>query len=313
MAASEGVLWTSKGGADYNIETIEKTARGTEITLHLKAEEEEFLSDWRLRNIITKYSDHINWPILMDKPAEPVTEEDKKEATSDDAEKAPEQETVNRATALWALQKNEVTDEQYKELYKHVSHDFQEPFTWIHNHVEGKQHYISLLYIPAHAPFDLWQQDVKHGLKLYVKRVFIMDDANQFLPRYLRFVKGVIDSSDLPLNISREILQENKLVESIRAACIKRTLDLLERMAKNEPEKYTKFWHEFGLVLKEGPIEDSANRERIAKLLRFSSTHDDLETPKVSLADYVSRMNKAQEKYTILQQLLLIPQNIAHT
>ncbi|MEE9451529.1 MAG: molecular chaperone HtpG [Gammaproteobacteria bacterium] len=299
LKSAEGVLWTSKGGAEYNIETIEKATRGTEITLHFNKDSEEFLSDWRLRSIITKYSDHINWPILMAKPPAPEEGDgDKKDKDSETkvAEKAPEQETVNRATALWALQKNEVTDEQYKELYKHISHDFQDPLAWTHNHVEGKQHYISLLYIPAHAPFDLWQQEVKHGLKLYVKRVFIMDEASQFLPRYLRFIKGVIDSSDLPLNISREILQDNKLVENIRASCVKRTLDVLDRMVKNDPEQYAKFWAEFGLVLKEGPIEDFSNRERIAKLLRFSSTHDDNETPKISLQDYVSRMHKDQEK-----------------
>ncbi|OJX97254.1 MAG: molecular chaperone HtpG, partial [Legionella sp. 40-6] len=257
--------------------------RGTEITLRLKQDESEFLSDWRLRSIITKYSDHICWPIEMKKR----TEEDKE---------SNEFETVNKATALWTLSKSEISDEDYKLLYKHISHDFQEPLAWSHNHVEGKNDYISLLYIPAHAPFDLWQQESKHGLKLYVKRVFIMDDASQFLPRYLRFVKGIIDASDLPLNVSREILQDNKQVESIRSACTKRILSMLEKMATNDKETYQKFWNEFGLVLKEGPIEDMTNKEAIAKLLRFATTKSSSEIQDVTLEDYISRMQEGQDK-----------------
>ena len=286
VEAKEGVEWESKGEGEFTIAHISKKERGTEITLHLKDDADEFLSDWRLRSIISKYSDHICWPILMNK-----IEHDEKEKS-----KKPEVETVNKATALWTLQKSEITDEEYNELYKHISHDHQEALSWSHNHVEGKNDYISLLYIPSHAPFDLWQQEVKHGLKLYVKRVFIMDDAAQFLPRYLRFVKGIVDTSDLPLNISREILQDNKLVESIRTACTKRILGMLEKMSTDEKEKYQTFWDQFGLVLKEGPVEDFANREAIAKLLRFSSTHSDSEKQTISLMDYVSRMKKDQEK-----------------
>lgn len=295
--ANEGVLWESAGEGEYTIETIDLPHRGTEITLHIRKEDEDFLSDWRLRSIIHKYSDHITWPIVM-KKISPEIEEGEKSAEDKKAEenKAAELETINSTTALWTMPKSEVKEEEYKELYKHISHDFAEPLTWAHNHVEGKQQYISLLYIPSHAPFDLWHQESKHGLKLYVKRVFIMDDATQFLPRYLRFVKGIIDSNDLPLNISREILQENKMVENIKGASVKRILDLLDKMAKDEPENYTKFWKEFGLVLKEGPIEDHANRERIAKLIRFSTTHTDQAEQTVSLDEYVSRMQPDQEK-----------------
>lgn len=286
LEAKEGVVWESKGDGEFTICHAAKKERGTEITLHLKEDADEFLSDWRLRSIISKYSDHICWPILMEKIQHDETEKSEK----------TELETVNKATALWTLQKSEISDEEYNDLYKHVSHDHQDPLCWSHNHVEGKNDYISLLYIPSHAPFDLWQQEVKHGLKLYVKRVFIMDDAAQFLPRYLRFVKGIIDTSDLPLNISREILQDNKLVESIRSACTKRILGLLEKMSADEHEKYQTFWDQFGLVLKEGPVEDFANRETIAKLLRFSSTHADSEKQTISLTDYISRMKEGQEK-----------------
>lgn len=290
-AADDAVRWESNGDGEYTIETMSKPQRGTEITLFLKEEETEFLDDWQLRSIITKYSDHINWPIVM--KAIPQADD------AEDSEKKPaqaEEETVNRATALWTLQKNEIKEEDYQELYKHISHDFNDALTWGHNHVEGKQHYISLLYIPKKAPYDMWNQEYKHGLKLYVKRVFIMDEAAQFLPRYLRFVKGVIDSSDLPLNISREILQDNKLVESIRAASVKRVLSMLEKLAKKDKEKYAEFWTEFGLVLKEGPIEDFANREQVAKLLRFASTHADTAEQNVSLDDYISRMKEGQDK-----------------
>lgn len=282
----EGVIWESKGEGEFTIADKSRETRGTSITLHLKEDMDEFLSDWKLRTIIQKYSDHICWPIAMKKS---TTEES-------DQKKKPEFETVNKATALWTLQKSEIKDEDYQALYKHISHDHDNPLTWAHNHVEGKQDYISLLYIPAHAPYDLWQPEFKHGLKLYIKRVFIMDDATQFLPRYLRFVKGIIDASDLPLNVSREILQDNKQVDNIRSACTKRILSMLEKMSKNEPENYQRFWNEFGVVLKEGPIEDFANRESIAKLLRFATTQSDSEKQTVSLADYVSRMQEDQDK-----------------
>ncbi|VEG90131.1 molecular chaperone HtpG [Legionella spiritensis] len=279
----EGVVWESDGEGEFTIAQEDRTDRGTEVILHLKKEEEEFLSDWRLRSVINKYSDHICWPIVMKK-------------TDDEGKQTDDYETINKATALWTLQKNEISDEDYKALYKHISHDYQDPLIWSHNHVEGKQDYISLLYIPGHAPFDLWQQEMKHGLKLYVKRVFILDDAAQFLPRYLRFVKGIVDASDLPLNVSRELLQDNKQVESIKSACTKRVLSMLEKLGEQDPEKYQHFWDEFGLVMKEGPIEDFANRDAIAKLLRFSSTHSDSEKQTISLADYVSRMQKDQDK-----------------
>lgn len=281
--AEEGVVWESSGDGEFTIANETKKTRGTEIILHIKDEDSEFLSDWRIRSIISKYSDHICWPIEMKKPAE-----DEKESDT--------LETVNKATALWTLQKSEISDEEYKTLYKHISHDYQDPLVWSHNHVEGKQDYISLLYIPAHAPFDLWQQEVKHGLKLYVKRVFIMDDATQFLPRYLRFVKGIVDASDLPLNVSREILQDNKQVESIKTACTKRIISMLEKLSSQEPETYQKFWDAFGLVMKEGPIEDFANKESLAKLLRFATTTSGSEKQTVSLEDYIARMKEGQDK-----------------
>ena len=283
LKPDEGVVWESKGDGEFTIGSETKATRGTEITLHLKAEDDEFLSDWRIRSIISKYSDHICWPIVMQKKSE-------------DDKETNEFETVNKATALWTMQKSEISDEEYKLLYKHISHDYQDPLTWSHNHVEGKNDYISLLYIPSHAPYDLWQHEVKHGLKLYVKRVFIMDDATQFLPRYLRFVKGIVDASDLPLNVSREILQDNKQVESIRAACTKRVLSLLEKMSTQDKETYQKFWNEFGLVLKEGPVEDFANKEAIAKLLRFATTKSNSEKQEVSLEEYVGRMKEGQDK-----------------
>ena len=283
VPAEEGIVWESQGEGEFTIGHEKMKTRGTEIILHLKDDAEEFLSDWRLRNIISKYSDHICWPIAMKKPAE-----DKKQDV--------EFETVNKATALWTMQKSDITDEDYKLLYKHISHDYEDPLMWSHNHVEGKHNYISLLYIPGHPTFDLWQQEVKHGLKLYVKRVFIMDDAAQFLPRYLRFIKGVVDASDLPLNISREILQDNKQVDSIRAACTKRVLSMLEKMSSAENDSYQKFWDAFGLALKEGPVEDSANAEAIAKLLRFTTTTSSSEQQTVKLSDYVARMKEGQDK-----------------
>ncbi|STX51285.1 Class III heat-shock protein HtpG(molecular chaperone) [Legionella busanensis] len=287
LASEEGIVWQSNGEGEFTIDQEKRAERGTEVILHLKKEEDEFLSDWRLRGIISKYSDHLCWPIVMKKA---------KDEEKDKDDSKVEYETVNKATALWTMPKSEISDEDYKALYKHISHDYQDPLTWAHNHVEGKQDYISLLYVPAHAPFDLWQQDVKHGLKLYVKRVFILDDATQFLPRYLRFIKGIIDASDLPLNVSREILQDNKQVESIKAASTKRVLSMLEKMSTSDTEMYQRFWKEFGLVLKEGPVEDFANREAVARLLRFATTHNDSEQQNISLMDYVSRMKEKQDK-----------------
>jgi molecular chaperone HtpG len=283
LKPEEGIVWESQGTGEFTIDHAKKATRGTEITLHIKAEDDEFLSDWKVRSIISKYSDHICWPIVMKK-------------TEEDETKSSEYETVNKATALWTMQKSDISDEDYKLLYKHISHDYQDPLVWSHNHVEGKNDYISLLYIPAHAPYDLWQHETKHGLKLYVKRVFIMDDATQFLPRYLRFVKGVVDASDLPLNVSREILQDNKQVENIRSACTKRVLSLIEKMSTQDKDTYQKFWNEFGLVLKEGPVEDFANKETIAKLLRFATTVTESEKQEATLDEYISRMKEGQDK-----------------
>lgn len=283
LSAEEGIIWQSNGEGEFTIAQEKKADRGTEIILHLKKDQDEFLSDWRIRNIISKYSDHICWPIAMRKNEEGEN-------------KSNDFETVNKATALWTLQKSEISDEDYKTLYKHISHDFQDPLIWSHNHVEGKHDYISLLYVPSQAPFDLWQQETKHGLKLYVKRVFVMDDAAQFLPRYLRFVKGIVDASDLPLNVSREILQDNKQVDAIKSACTKRVLSMLEKLSTQDPETYQRFWNEFGLVLKEGPIEDYTNREAVAKLLRFATTKSNSENQTVTLVDYVSRMKEGQDK-----------------
>lgn len=289
MQPEQGVYWESSGEGEYVIKNIDRAERGTEIILHIRKDSAEFLDAWRLRNIITKYSDHILLPILM-KKANLAAAAEKTESGQ------AEEETVNRATALWTLPKNQIKDEEYRELYKHISHDFEEPLLWAHNKVEGKLEYTSLLYIPAHPPFDLWNRDSKHGLKLYVRRVFIMDDAEQLLPSYLRFVRGIVDSNDLPLNVSREILQSSQIIDSIRSGSVKRILDMLDDLAKDSPEKYTKFWNAFGAVLKEGPYEDFANRERIAKLLRFASTHTDRVEQTVSLQDYISRMPAEQNK-----------------
>ena len=293
-ASDTAIQWESKGDGEFTIASANKTSRGTELVLHLKDDAEEFLSDWRIRGIITKYSDHISWPIVMQEMSKEP--EESEEGAEKAEQESPGFETVNKATALWTQQKSEIADEDYKALYKHLSHDYQDPLVWTHNHVEGKHEYISLLYIPSHAPYDLWQHEAKHGLKLYVKRVFIMDDVSQFLPRYLRFVKGIVDASDLPLNVSREILQDNKQVDNIKSACTKRILSALEKMSQDNTETYQKFWKEFGLVLKEGPVEDFANREIIAKLLRFTSTHSNSEEQTISLADYVSRMQDKQDK-----------------
>ncbi len=280
--SDEAVLWSSHGTGEYELEIVDFDHRGTEITLHLKQDEYDLLSGWRLRSIISKYSDHIPLPIEMFK------EDDKGELTD-------EVEVINKASALWTRTKSDISDEEYIEFYKHVGHDFEDPLAWSHNRVEGKTEYTSLLYVPSKAPFDLYEPNQTHGLKLYVQRVFIMEDAEKLLPRYLRFARGIIDSNDLPLNVSREILQSNKVIESIRSGSVKKLLGLLEKMAKNEAEKYQQFWSQFGRVMKEGPGEDFANKEQIASLLRFASTHSDREEQTVSLADYIERMSKEQE------------------
>lgn len=292
LPAEQGVCWESEADGDFSVEPIEKSNRGTEITLHLKAEESEYADGWRLRSIIKKYSDHIDTPVVMQVEKPPVEEgDDQAEAQVQE----PEDEVVNKATALWACSRSEIKDEEYKEFYKHISHDWEEPLTWSHNRVEGKLEYASLIYIPAKQPFDLYSRDVARGLKLYVQRVFIMDDAEQFLPMYLRFVKGIVDSNDLSLNVSREILQSDKAVDSMKSALTKRVLGMLDKLAANEAEKYQTFWDNFGQVLKEGVGEDFANREKIAKLFRFSSTHNDSEAQTVSLDNYIERMKPEQK------------------
>jgi molecular chaperone HtpG len=285
--------WVSTGQGEYEIDGAYKSTRGTEVRVYLKEAEQEFTNAWHVRHIVTKYSDHITLPVVMQKEKDTSKEAKKEDA---DVIDVPGEEVVNRATALWTLLKTEISDEQYNELYKHVAHDFEDALIWGHNKVEGKLEYISLLFIPKRAPFDLWHTAKPRGLKLYVQRVFIMDDAEQFLPHYLRFVRGIIDSNDLPLNVSREILQNNKVIDSIRSAIVKRVLSLLEDLANNEPEKYQIFWKEFGQVLKEGPAEDFANKEQIAKLLRFSTTATDKEQQTVSLDEYISRMRAGQER-----------------
>ena len=291
-AAAEGVRWESEGAGEFTVEAIDRPQRGTSVTLHLREGEDEYLSAWKLKSIIRKYSDHISLPIMM---AKEEWDEEKKETVVRD-----EDETVNQASALWARSKSEITDEQYVEFYKHVSHDFEAPLTYTHNRVEGRSEYTQLLYIPARAPFDLWDRNKRGGLKLYVKRVFIMDDAEQLMPVYLRFVKGVIDSNDLPLNVSRELLQESRDVKVIREGSTKRVLSMLEELANaDEPEKkakYATFWTEFGQVLKEGIGEDAGNKERLAKLLRFASSTNDGEAQTVSFADYIGRMKEGQDK-----------------
>jgi molecular chaperone HtpG len=284
LTAEHGVRWESAGAGDYTLETVAKPGRGTEIVLHLREGEDEFLSDWKIKSVIRTYSDHITLPIVMKK-----TEwKDGVEVPTD------EDETVNKASALWARAKKDITEDEYREFYKHVAHDFEPPLAWSHNRVEGKQEYISLLYVPSHAPFDLYDRDRRHGIKLYVRRVFIMDDAEQLMPAYLRFVRGVIDSSDLPLNVSREILQSSRDIDAIKAGSVKKVLGMLEDMAANQPERYVEFWNAFGKVMKEGPGEDYANREKIAGLLRFASTHTDTDAQVVSLKDYIGRMKEGQ-------------------
>jgi molecular chaperone HtpG len=310
MTAEHGVYWESEGEGSYTVQNINKDQRGTTVVLHLKESEDEFLDQWRLRQIITKYSDHILLPIMM--PKQQSQQEDEAEQQQPQ-EQQPEWEVVNQATALWARPKSEITDEQYQELYKHIAHDFENPLTWVHNKVEGKLEYISLLYIPSRAPFDLWTREQQNGLKLYVQRVFVTEDTEKLLPFYLRFVRGIIDSSDLPLNVSREMLQSNKVIDNIRNATVKRVLDLLERTAEHQPDHYQQFWNEFGKVLKEGPAEDYTNRDRIAKLLRFASTHNDSDEQSVSLDDYIGRMKEGQDKiYYVTAESYNMAKNSPH-
>ena len=301
--ASQGVRWESDGGGEFSIEMVEKGSRGTEITLHLREGQDDLLAGYKLRDIIRKYSNHIVQPILMKKEE---WKDDKNVITDED-------ETVNQASALWTRSKNEISEEQYKEFYKHVGHDFDDPLAWTHARVEGRQEYTQLLYIPQHAPFDLWDRNARHGIKLYVRRVFIMDDAEQLMPLYLRFVRGVVDSSDLPLNVSREILQESKDIEAIRKGCTSKVLGLLADLAEKDQEKYAKFWGEFGRVLKEGIGEDFANKDKIAGLLRFASTHADTADETVSLQDYIGRMKEGQEKiYYVTAETFNAAKNSPH-
>lgn len=298
--ADSGVLWESHGEAEFSIEAREKAERGTSITLHLKEDSVDFAEDFRVRSVITKYSDHISVPVYMLETQAPEMPEEgadtSEDAESAEAEPVREYKAINAATALWTRSRSEVKDEEYQEFYKHISHDFSDPLSWSHNRVEGKLDYTSLLYLPARAPFDMWNRDATRGLKLYVQRTFIMDDAEAFLPLYLRFVKGVLDSNDLSLNVSREILQQDKSVESLKSALTKRVLDMLSKMAKKDADQYGEFWKEFGQVIKEGPAEDFTNKEKIAELLRFSTTHTDSEVQDQSLAEYVERMNEGQDK-----------------
>lgn len=294
-ATDQGVRWESAGEGEFTLESIEKAEHGTRVTLHLREGEDDFLDSWRLRSIIRKFSDHISLPIMMKKENAGEKPEGEDETV---VEILPqdEWETVNSASALWAKSREEISDEEYNEFYKHVSHDFQEPLSRLHSKVEGTNEYTLLLYLPAHAPFDLWDRDAKHGVKLYVRKIFIMEGSEKLMPRYLRFIRGVIDSDSLPLNVSREILQEDKLLEKIRSGAVKKVLGLLEDLVRHEPDKYLKFWKEFGQVFKEGPIEDFKNRDRIAKLMRFASTHNDSDQQNVSLDDYISRMQDGQDK-----------------
>lgn len=308
LSAEHGVHWQSEGEAEFSVESVELRERGTTVILHLKSDAKEFLDEWQLRSVIKKYSDHISIPVQMK-----VTKFEGKEGEEEKTEPKTEIETVNQATALWTRSRTEIKDEEYIEFYKHVSHDFTDPLSWSHNRVEGKTDYTSLVYIPAHAPFDLWNRDAPRGLKLYIQRTFIMDEAEQFLPLYLRFVKGVVDCADLPLNISREILQKSPAVDSIKSALTKRVLDMLEKLAKDKPEEYAKFWAEFGQVIKEGPAEDFANREKIAGLFRFATTMDNSAGQDQSLADYVGRMKDGQEKvYYLSGESLTAARNSPH-
>ena len=309
VEANQAVKWESAGEGEFSVEMVEKAGRGTDVILHLRDGEDDFLNSWKLKQIVRKYSDHITLPIVM--KGEKWDEEKKEQVATE------EDETINQASALWARPKSEITDEQYKEFYKHVAHDFEEPLSYVHAKVEGKQEYTQLLYIPQRAPFDMWDRNARHGIKLYVRRVFIMDDAEQLMPLYMRFVRGIVDSNNLPLNVSREILQESRDIETIRGGCVKKVLSMLEGLADNEEaaekEKFAKFWTEFGRVFKEGIGEDFANKERIAKLLRFASTHNDTPDETVSLADYVSRMKEGQEKiYYVTAETFTAAKNSPH-
>ena len=295
---SEATRWESAGEGDYTIEAVEKAQRGTEIVLHLKEAETEFLDGYRIRSIVRKFSDHISLPIVMDKEVMPEMDMDVEEGEEPKEAKPVaqiEEETINSASALWTKSRQDISDEDYNQFYKHVGHDFQDPLTHVHSRVEGTNEYALLLYVPSRAPFDLWDRDAKHGVKLYIRKVFITDDAEQLMPRYLRFIRGVIDANSLPLNVSREILQQSKQITAIKSGAVKKVLGMLENLAKNEPEKYATFWAQFGAVIKEGPIEDHANKARVAKLLRFASTHADTDQQDVALEDYVSRMKEGQE------------------
>ena len=306
MQADEGVRWESSGEGSYTVENVEREARGTEITLHLREDEKEFLDSWRLRSIISKFSDHVAIPVEMLKAPEPPAE-------GEEPKPQTEWEQVNKGTALWMRSKSEISDEEYHEFYKNTCHDFEDPLIWAHNRVEGANEYSSLLFIPSRAPFDIWEREQKHGVKLFVRRVFIMDEADKLMPHYLRFVKGVVDSDDLPLNVSREILQHDRKIDSIRGANVKRVLGLLDKMAKDDAEKYQSFWDEFGKVLKEGPAEDQANREKIGGLLRFASTKSEGEAQTVSLDQYIERMAEKQEKiYYITADTVAAARNSPH-
>lgn len=321
--AAQGVEWISTGEGDFTTSQINKANRGTDIILHLKEEESEFADDWRLKSIVTKYSDHISVSVQMLTPEVPAVEAVAEEKDDEgnittygvearDAVPA-KWEAINKATALWTREKADISDDEYNEFYKHISHDFGDPLLWEHNKVEGKTEYTSLLYVPSRAPFDMYNREKQHGLKLYVQRVFIMDDAEQFMPTYLRFVKGLLDSNDLPLNVSREILQDNKVTQAIRKGCTKRVLKMLEKLGKNDAEKYQGFWDEFGQVLKEGPAEDMSNKEQIAGLLRFASTNDDTSIQSVSLASYIERMKEGQEKiYYVVADNFAAAKNSPH-
>ena len=305
LAKEHGVRWESDGGGDYTLEVVDQETRGTEVTLHLRDGEDDLANANRLRTIIRKYSDHITVPIVM--------KEEEWDKDNSVYRTTGKDETVNQASALWARSKSEITEEQYHEFYKHVAHDFEAPLAYSHNKIEGLKEYTQLLYIPARAPFDLWEREHRRGVKLYVRRVFIMDDAEQLLPVYLRFVRGVIDSADLPLNVSREILQESKDIDAMRAGNVKRVLSMIEDLAENDKEKFATFWKEFGRVIKEGVVEDYANRERIAKILRFASTHTDTDTQDVSLADYITRMKPEQEKiYFVTAETFAAAKNSPH-
>ena len=309
-AADEGVRWESDGEGSFSLETIESAPRGTKVILHLKEGETEFANKFRLKSVIKQYSDHISIPVTM---TEDELDDEGKVKTDDAGNTVTKLERINSASALWARDKSEISDDEYKEFYKHVSMDFADPLSWIHSRVEGNQSYTSLLYVPTNPPMDLFDRDHKRGVKLYVKRIFIMDDSDQLMPNYLRFVKGVIDSDDLPLNVSREILQQNKVIDRIRGASVKKVLGMLESIQKNDKDKYASFWKSFGSVLKEGPIEDMANKERIAKLLWFASTHNDTDEQNVTLDEYVSRMPESQEKiYYIIADNYTTAKNSPH-